>query len=115
MTLIQDRPSEQPPRLEEPALMEIVPGPRPHGLVKYITSTDHKQIGLNYLVTSFIGFLFAGGLAEGIRTQLIRPNNHFVTENVFNQLFTMHGTIMLFVFLGPFAFAGLGNYFVPLM
>ncbi|HET7523810.1 MAG TPA: cytochrome c oxidase subunit I [Acidimicrobiales bacterium] len=115
MTLIQDRPSEQPHRLEEPALMEIVPGPRPHGLVKYITSTDHKQIGLNYLVTSFIGFLFAGGLAEGIRTQLIRPNNHFVTENVFNQLFTMHGTIMLFVFLGPFAFAGLGNYFVPLM
>ncbi|HET6917023.1 MAG TPA: cytochrome c oxidase subunit I [Acidimicrobiales bacterium] len=115
MTLIQDRPSEHPPRLEQPALMEIVPGPRPHGLVKYITSTDHKQIGLNYLVTSFIGFLFAGGLAEGIRTQLIRPNNHFVTENVFNQLFTMHGTIMLFVFLGPFAFAGLGNYFVPLM
>ena len=115
MTLIQDRPSEQPPRLEEPMLMEIIPGPRPHGLVKYITSTDHKQIGLNYLVTSFIGFLFAGGLAEGIRTQLIRPDNHFVTENVFNQLFTMHGTIMLFVFLGPFAFAGLGNYFVPLM
>ena len=95
--------------------MEIVPGPRPHGLVKYITSTDHKQIGLNYLVTSFIGFLFAGALAEGIRTQLIVPNNNFVTENVFNQLFTMHGTIMLFVFLGPFAFAGLGNYFVPLM
>ena len=95
--------------------MEIIPGPRPHGLVKYITSTDHKQIGLNYLVTSFIGFLFAGALALGIRTQLIVPNNHFVTENVFNQLFTMHGTIMLFVFLGPFAFAGLGNYFIPLM
>ena len=55
--------------------MEIVPGPRPRGLVKYITSTDHKQIGLNYLVTSFIGFLFAGLLAEGIRTQLIVPNN----------------------------------------
>ncbi len=114
MTLIEERPPEHPAPTE-PVLMEIVPGPRPHGLVKYITSTDHKQIGLNYLVTSFIGFLFAGLMAEGIRTQLIVPNNHFVTENVYNQLFTMHGTIMLFVFLGPFAFAGLGNYFVPLM
>ncbi|HEX6394990.1 MAG TPA: cytochrome c oxidase subunit I [Acidimicrobiales bacterium] len=114
MTLLEERPHGRPVP-EEPVLMEIVPGPRPHGLVKYITSTDHKQIGLNYLVTSFIGFLFAGGLALGIRTQLIVPNNHFVTENVFNQLFTMHGTIMLFVFLGPFAFAGLGNYFIPLM
>jgi cytochrome c oxidase subunit 1 len=114
MTLIQDRPEEQLVQ-PEPVLMEIVPGPRPSGLVKYITSTDHKQIGLNYLVTSFIGFLFAGLLAEGIRTQLIVPNNTFVSENVFNQLFTMHGTIMLFVFLGPFAFAGLGNYLIPLM
>jgi cytochrome c oxidase subunit I len=116
MTLIEDRPpEEQQLTPAEPVLMEIVPGPRPTGLVKYITSTDHKQIGLNYLVTSFIGFLFAGLLAEGIRTQLIVPNNTFVSENVFNQLFTMHGTIMLFVFLGPFAFAGLGNYLIPLM
>src|ERR1700678_2509275 len=114
MTLIQDRPEGNLVH-EAPVLMEIVPGPRPRGLVKYITSTDHKQIGLNYLVTSFIGFLFAGLLAEGIRTQLIVPNNHFVTESVYNQLFTMHGTIMLFVFLGPFAFAGLGNYLIPLM
>jgi cytochrome c oxidase subunit 1 len=115
MTLIQDRPPEEQVVVAEPALMEIVPGPRPSGLVKYITSTDHKQIGLNYLVTSFIGFLVAGLMAEGIRTQLIVPNNNFVTENVYNQLFTMHGTIMLFVFLGPFAFAGLGNYLIPLM
>jgi cytochrome c oxidase subunit I len=116
MTLLDDRPPEHlAVEAAEPDLMEIVPGPRPRGLVKYITSTDHKQIGLNYLVTSFIGFLFAGLLAEGIRTQLIVPNNTFVSENVFNQLFTMHGTIMLFVFLGPFAFAGLGNYLIPLM
>ncbi|HEX4863297.1 MAG TPA: hypothetical protein VFV02_04445, partial [Acidimicrobiales bacterium] len=66
MTLIEERPHGQPVP-EEPELMEIIPGPRPHGLVKYITSTDHKQIGLNYLVTSFIGFLFAGALALGIR------------------------------------------------
>ena len=114
MTLIEE-PRRRVPEVGEPDLMEIIPGPRPRGWVKYITSTDHKQIGLNYTVTSLVGFLFAGALAEGIRTQLIRPNNNFVSESVFNQLFTMHGTIMLFVFLGPFAFAGLGNYFIPLM
>ena len=114
MTLIQDRPEEHLAPIE-PALMEIVPGPRPHGLVKYITSTDHKQIGLNYMVTAFIGFLVAGVMALGMRTQLIVPNNHFVSLDAYNQLVTMHGTIMLFVFLGPFAFAGLGNYLIPLM
>jgi cytochrome c oxidase subunit 1 len=117
MTIIQERPSGNPPEFGpghvEP-LTEIVPGPRPHGWVKFITSTDHKQIGLNYMVTAFISFLFAGLLAEGIRTQLAVPNNHFVTLDTYNQLFTMHGTIMLFVFLGPFAF-GLANYIVPLM
>jgi cytochrome c oxidase subunit 1 len=114
MTILEDRP---PQRHEEvaPTLMEIVPGPRPHGLVKYITSTDHKQIGINYLVTALLGFVVAGGMALLMRTQLIVPNNHFVTENVFNELFTIHGTIMLFVFLGPIGFAGFGNYLVPLM
>ncbi|MBV9659756.1 MAG: cbb3-type cytochrome c oxidase subunit I, partial [Acidimicrobiales bacterium] len=95
--------------------MEIIPGPRPRGIVRYITSTDHKQIGLNYLITGLIGFIVAGGMALGMRTQLIVPDNHFLTPNVFNELFTLHGTIMLFVFAGPFAFAGFGNYFIPLM
>ncbi len=115
MTLIQDRPPSAELIPAEAPLMEIIPGPRPRGFVKYITSTDHKQIGINYMVTALVGFLFAGLMAEGIRTQLIVPNNHFVSEDFYNQLFTMHGTIMLFVFLGPFAFAGLGNYLVPLM
>ncbi|MDE3203256.1 MAG: cbb3-type cytochrome c oxidase subunit I, partial [Acidobacteriota bacterium] len=95
--------------------MDIVPGPRPAGLVKYITSTDHKQIGLNYLVTGLLAFVVAGIMALGMRTQLIVPNNHFITADVYNQLFTIHGTIMLFVFAGPFGFAGFGNYLVPLM
>jgi cytochrome c oxidase subunit 1 len=114
MTLLEERPSYHPGIVEIP-FMEISPGPRPRGLVKYITSTDHKQIGLNYLVTSFIAFLVSGAMAELMRTQLIVPNNNFVTSDVYNQLFTIHGTIMMFVFLGPFAFAGLGNYLVPLM
>lgn len=95
--------------------MDVVPGPRPRGLVKFVTSTDHKQIGLNYIVTALIAFVVAGAMAEVIRTQLIVPDNHFVTPNVYNQMFTMHGTIMLFVFVGPFGFAGLGNYLIPLM
>ncbi len=114
MTLLEDRP--QPPSEEHnPLLMDIVPGPRPAGLVKYITSTDHKQIGLNYLVTGLLAFVVAGIMALGMRTQLIVPNNHFITADVYNQLFTIHGTIMLFVFAGPFGFAGFGNYLVPLM
>ena len=114
MTLLEDRP--QPPSEEHnPVLMDIVPGPRPAGLVKYITSTDHKQIGLNYLVTGLLAFVVAGIMALGMRTQLIVPNNHFITADVYNQLFTIHGTIMLFVFAGPFGFAGFGNYLVPLM
>ena len=99
----------------EPNLMEIVPGPRPHGILKYVTSTDHKQIGLNYLITAMIAFGVAGLMALVMRTQLIVPNNHFVSENVYNEMFTIHGTLMLFVFAGPFAFAGFGNYLVPLM
>ena len=95
--------------------MEVVPGPRPHGIVKFVTSTDHKQIGLNYLVTALVGFAVAGSMALVMRTQLIVPNKHFVTENVYNEMFTIHGTLMLFVFAGPFAFAGFGNYLVPLM
>ncbi len=111
MTIIQERPPERP--IAEEPLLEIIPGPRPSGFVKYITSTDHKQIGLNYMVTAFIGFLFAGMMAELMRTQLIVPDNHFLEAGVYNQLLTMHGTIMLFVFLGPFAF-GLANYVLPL-
>jgi len=114
VTLIQDRPSG--PGLYAPEaepLTQIVPGPRPRGVVKFITSTDHKQIGLNYMVTAFIGFLVAGIMAEVMRTQLAGPDNHVLTANAYNQLVTMHGTVMLFVFGGPFAF-GLANYILPL-
>ncbi|MDQ2726800.1 MAG: cytochrome c oxidase subunit I [Actinomycetota bacterium] len=111
MTLIQDRPEEQAPRTER--LTEVIPGPQPRGWARFITSTDHKQIGINYMVTAFAFFCVSGIMAELIRTQLIVPNNHFVTLDTYNQLFTMHGTIMLFVVVGPFAF-GLANFLIPL-
>ncbi len=89
-------------------------GPRPaRGLLAFTTSTDHKRIGIAYMVTAFAFFLIGGALAEVIRAQLFSPDGSLVSENTYDQLFTMHGTIMLFLFLGPFAF-GLANYFVPL-
>jgi len=111
MTLVQERP----PAFEEPEkhLTEFIPGPKFKGVLSYLTSTDHKQIGMNYMVTSFAMFLIAGAMAVLMRVQLSVPNNNFVSLDVFAQLFTMHGTIMLFLFLGPFAF-GTANYLVPI-
>ena len=102
MTLVAERP-----------LTEIVPGPRPRGLLGWVTTTDHKKIGLLYMVTAFLFFLFGGLLAEGMRTQLAVPDSTFVARDTYNQWFTMHGSIMLFLFAGPFAF-GLANYLVPI-
>jgi cytochrome c oxidase subunit 1 len=82
-------------------------------LLGWVTTADHKKIGLMYMVTAIGFFLVAGLLAEGMRTQLAVPNNNFAGLNTYNEWFTMHGTIMIFLFAGPFAF-GLANYLVPL-
>ncbi|MCL4465866.1 MAG: cytochrome c oxidase subunit I [Chloroflexi bacterium] len=84
------------------------------GLRSWITTTDHKRIGALYMVTAF-SFLMAGvGEAMLMRTQLIVPRNTFLGAEVYNQVFTMHGTTMVFLFLMPML-AGIGNYLVPLM
>ncbi|UOW00236.1 cytochrome c oxidase subunit I [Agrococcus sp. SCSIO52902] len=83
-------------------------------LVKWITSTDHKTIGYLYLGTSFVFFLIAGVMALLIRAQLFAPGLEIVpTEEQYNQLFTMHGTIMLLMFATPL-FAGFANVLMPL-
>jgi cytochrome c oxidase subunit 1 len=90
------------------------PGPAPaRGLLAFLTSTDHKRIGISYMVTAYAFFLVGGALAGVIRAELWSPGTQVVGEGRYNELFTMHGSIMLFLFLGPFAF-GLANYFVPL-
>ncbi len=86
----------------------------PHGILKWLTSTDHKVIGMSYTVTSVITLLVGGALALGIRAQLTTPHSSMLTFGQYNALFTMHGTIMLLLFAGPFAFGGLANYIVPL-
>ncbi|CAN5909491.1 cytochrome c oxidase subunit I [soil metagenome] len=88
--------------------------PRPaSGLLAFLTTTDHKRIGIAYMATAFAFYLVGGALAMVIRAQLAEPGNQIVGEGRYNEVFTMHGSIMLFLFLGPFAF-GLANYFVPL-
>jgi cytochrome c oxidase subunit I len=82
-------------------------------LAAWLSSTDHKVIGHLYLITSFCFFLFAGILAMIMRAQLIRPNNHLVSDQQYNELFTMHGTIMLLLFATPL-FVGFANELVPL-
>src|SRR5690606_40511692 len=79
----------------------------------FVTTTDHKRIGVAYMVTAYGFFLLGGLLAMLIRTELAEPGSQFLNQDRFNESFTMHGSIMLFLFLGPFAL-GLANYFVPL-
>jgi cytochrome c oxidase subunit I len=88
------------------------PGPR--GILLWMTSTDHKIIGLNYMITSLVMFFIAGSLALLIRIQLSSPQNSFLSFQTYNELFTMHGSLMMYLFAGPFAFGGLANFIVPL-
>ncbi|WP_411122637.1 cytochrome c oxidase subunit I [Streptomyces sp. x-19] len=80
---------------------------------KYLTTTDHKVIGNMYLVTSFGFFLFAGVLAMLMRAELARPGMQFVSHEQYNQLFTIHGTVMMLLFATP-TFAGFANAVMPL-
>ena len=86
----------------------------PSGLVKWMTSTDHKVIGISYTVTSLTMMIIGGAFAEIIRAQLVSPTSTLVSFAQYNELFTMHGSVMIYLFVGPFAFAGLANYLVPL-
>jgi cytochrome c oxidase subunit 1 len=86
----------------------------PSGWLKWITSTDHKVIGTSYTITSLVFFCLAGMMAMVMRTQLASPDNNLVSQHLYNELFTMHGSLMLYLFAGPFAFGGLANFIVPL-
>ncbi len=97
-----------------------VPAPAAHkrtgGIARYFAwSTDHKVIGVQYILTSFTFFLIGGILSELIRVELLTPTPNLVANgSVYNSLFTIHATVMIFLFVIP-VLAGFGNYFVPLM
>ncbi|MBR8830878.1 MAG: cytochrome c oxidase subunit 1 [Chroococcopsis gigantea SAG 12.99] len=76
--------------------------------------TDHKVIGIQYLVTAFVFFYIGGAFAEVLRTELATPDPDFVSPELYNQFMTMHGTIMIFLWIIP-AGAGFANYLIPLM
>src|SRR5919201_3810460 len=86
---------------------------RPAGLASWFTTVDHKKIGRRYIWTAFVFFALAGVEALALRTQLARPEERLLTPEQYNQLFTMHGTTMIFLFATPMLF-GFGNYLVPL-
>ena len=81
--------------------------------VKWLTTTDHKVIGHMYLITSFAFFLIGGVMALVMRAELAEPGLQIVNEEVYNQLFTMHGTIMLLLFATPL-FVGFANVIMPI-
>lgn len=91
-----------------------LPKRQTNALVTWLTSTNHKQIGIAYLVTSFIFFLIGGIEALLIRIQLGTPDNTVLSPQAYNEIFTMHGTTMIFLFAMPIL-VGFGNYIVPLM
>ncbi|GAB7107384.1 cytochrome c oxidase subunit I [Streptomyces phaeofaciens JCM 4814] len=82
-------------------------------VVDWLTTTDHKKIGHLYLITSFVFFLVGGAMALLMRAELARPGLQIMDNGQFNQLFTMHGTIMLLLFATP-SFAGFANELMPL-
>jgi cytochrome c oxidase subunit 1 len=87
--------------------------PRTPGLLDWLTTTNHKKIGLLYIVTTLFFFLLGGIIALVMRTELAHPGLQFLSKSLYNQLFTIHGTTMIFLFVAPMGL-GLANYFVPL-
>src|ERR1700692_446370 len=82
--------------------------------IDWVTTTDHKKIGIMYLFLTFVFFILGGVEALLMRLQLATPGNTLLSGERYNELLTMHGTTMIFLFVVP-VMAGFGNYFLPLM
>ena len=106
MTTYAERPTVTAPKVTEPKNKGRL-------IVKWMTTTDHKVIGHLYLITSFIWFLIGGVMALFMRAELARPGLQFLSVEQYNQLFTMHGIIMLLMFATPL-FVGFANEIMPL-
>src|SRR5205807_10219916 len=89
------------------------PAERGRHALAWLSTVDHKRIAALYLLTGLFFFVIGGLEALFMRLQLAVPNNHFLQPDTFNQLFTMHGTTMIFLVIMPLSF-GLVNYFLPL-
>ncbi len=93
--------------------LENIWGERP-GLITWLETVDHKKLGFKYLYTGMVFFVFGGIESLIIRAQLAEANLELIDPETYNQMFSMHGTTMMFLFIVP-VLSGFGNYFVPLM
>jgi cytochrome c oxidase subunit I len=92
----------------------VKPAEEPGGWSSWLTTVDHKKIGIMYLVVAFVFFIIGGIEALLMRIQLGAPNNTFLSPEAYNQIFTMHATTMIFLGIMPLN-VGFGNYVVPIM
>ena len=102
------------PKVARPEIVMHGLKPEPRGWLGWLTTTDHKKIGILYLFATFLFFILGGVEALIMRLQLAQPSGTLVNPETYNGLVTIHGTTMIFLFLVP-VLAGFGNYFVPLM
>ena len=86
-----------------------------YGLKSWLLTTDHKRIGILYLISISVFFVLGGFFAMLIRLELLTPAGDLVLADTYNKLFTMHGVVMIFLFLVPSVPATLGNFFIPMM
>src|SRR6202142_1964181 len=86
-----------------------------YGIKSWLLTTDHKRIGILYLISITAMFWLGGFFAMMIRVELLTPAGDLVSSDTYNKLFTMHGIVMVFFFLIPSAPAVLGNFLIPLM
>jgi cytochrome c oxidase subunit 1 len=87
----------------------------PYGLKSWLLTKDHKRIAMLYLISITIFFAIGGLFAAGVRLELLTPRGDFVSPDMYNKLFTMHGVVMIFFFLIPSIPATLGNFLIPIM
>ena len=82
--------------------------------LRYLSfSLDHKVVGIQYLVTGFLFYLVGGVLAGMIRTELATPISDYLSREIYNEVLTMHGTIMIFLWIVPVVNGAFGNYLIP--
>ena len=87
----------------------------PKGLMSWLLTLDHKRIGLMYLVSGILFFFLGGLLALVMRMELAAPGNDFISNDTYNNVYTLHGAIMIFLFIIPAIPGALGNILLPLM
>src|SRR3954449_12054451 len=85
------------------------------GIVSWLTTVDHKRIGLMYLVSVLIAFALGGFFALALRLELLSPRHTIMSAGAYNQAFTLHGAVMTFLFIIPSIPGAVGNFLVPIM